>query len=312
MRLVWFRERWHARDGKLRVSLRTTDRDEALRRLRDLQKTRMDVGSGEAPRTVATVLDAYLIEKADKPSIAKMKDAVKALKPIIGHLRPDQVDRVATREYRKKRKASDGTKRKELGLLQAAMRLAGHPVKIELPPMPAPREVFITKAEFERLVSHAQAQHVKTFLYLAWYTAARKESILSLRWDAVDFGRKKINFGSGVGKKGRAVIPVGGNLGRFLQRCFGIRTCEFVVEWGGERVGSIRKGFEQAASRAKLTHITPHDLRRSAARIMVEAGVPIEAVAQYLGHSNTAVTYSTYARFAPSSKVFLKAARALE
>lgn len=312
MRLVWFRERWHARDGKLRVSLRTTDRDEALRRLRDLQKTRMDVGSGEASRTVATVLDAYLIEKADKPSIAKMKDAVKALKPIIGHLRPDQVDRVATREYRKKRKASDGTKRKELGLLQAALRLAGHPVKIELPPMPAPREVFITRAQYEKLVSCAEAAHIKIFLALAWHTAARKEAILSLRWDDIDLPRRRINFGRARGNKGRAVVPIGHSLHVLLSNARRIAVSDYVVEWGGTRCGNIRKGFESAVERAALGDITPHDLRRSAARVMVEAGIPLEAVAQYLGHSNTAITYSTYARFAPSSKVFLKAAKALE
>jgi len=32
---------------------------------------------------------------------------------------------------------------------------------------------------------------------------------------------------------------------------------------------------------------------------MLAAGQSIEAVAQYLGHSNTAITYRTYARFMP-------------
>jgi integrase len=32
---------------------------------------------------------------------------------------------------------------------------------------------------------------------------------------------------------------------------------------------------------------------------MVEAGVPIEEVASYLGHSNPSVTRSTYAQFSP-------------
>lgn len=300
MRLVWFRERWYAREGKKRISLHTRDREQALRNLRDLEKARLDIGRGEAAGTVAGVLDAYLIEKADKPSIAKMKDAVKALKPIVGHLRPDQVDRGLCREYRKKRKASDGTKRKELGLLQAAMRLAGHAVKLELPPMPAPREVFITKDEFERLVSHAQAQHVKTFLYLAWYTAARKEAILSLPWASVDLRTKRINFGRGAGNKGRTTIPMGRDLHEFLRQAKTTSTSDFVVEWAGVRVGSIRKGFSEAAARAGLTEITPHDIRRSAARHMVENGIPLEAVAQYLGHKSMAVTFSTYARFSPT------------
>jgi len=310
VQLVWYRGRWYGREGRKRVSLHTKDREQALRTLKDITAARLDIGRGEAARTVAAVLDAYLIEKADRPSISKMKDAAKALRPLVGHLRPDQVDRSVCREYRKKRKASDGTKRKELGLLQAALRFAGHQVKLELPPMPPPREVFITKKEFERLVSCATAPHVKTFLYLAWYTAARKEAILSLTWANVDLERRRIDLGIGHGKKGRAVIPVGASLSAVLSECRRTAVSDYVVEWGGSRVGSIRKGFDEAARKAKLSHITAHDIRRSAARRMVEAGVPLEAVAQYLGHRNTAVTFSTYARFSPT---YLKrAAKALE
>lgn len=310
MQLCWYRGRWYAREGRQRVSLHTKDRDQALRNLRDLENERLALGRGEAAGTVAGVLESYLVEKSDRPSIAKMKDAVKALKPIVGHLRPDQIDRAMCRDYRKRRKAADGTKRKELGLLQAALRLAGHPVKLELPPMPAPREVFITKAQFERLVSCAKAQHVKTFLYLAWYTAGRKEALLSLTWEGVDLGGKRITLGRGSGNKGRSTVPMGSTLHTLLSRLYKSRTSDYVIEWAGGRVGSTRKGFDEAARKAKLSHITAHDIRRSAARRMVEAGVPLEAVAQYLGHKNTAITYSTYARFSPT---YLKrAAKALE
>lgn len=312
MQLVWYRGSWYAREGNKRLSLRTKDRDQALRTLEDVKRERLALGRSSQNGTVAAVLDAYLSEKTDRPSFLKMKDAVKALRPLVGHLRPDQVDRSTCREYRKKRKASDGTKRKELGLLQAALRLSGFQVKLELPPMPAPRDVFITKEEFERLVANAEAKHVKTFLTLAWHTAARKEAILSLTWDAIDFKRRVIRFGRGVGNKGRASVPMGDKLNSALKRAYEHRTSEYVIEWAGDRVANIRKGFENAAEAAKLSHITPHDLRRSAARRMVEAGVPMEVVAQYLGHSNTAITYSTYARFAPSSKAFLDAAQALE
>jgi integrase len=32
---------------------------------------------------------------------------------------------------------------------------------------------------------------------------------------------------------------------------------------------------------------------------MAQAGVPIEQIAQYLGHTNPAVTYRVYARYSP-------------
>lgn len=43
---------------------------------------------------------------------------------------------------------------------------------------------------------------------------------------------------------------------------------------------------------------------------MAEAGVPMEEIAQYLGHTNPAITRSTYARFSP--EFLRKAANALE
>lgn len=230
-----------------------------------------------------------------------MRDAWKALKPAFGHLRPDQLDRNSYRNYVKARAGrSAGTVRKELGVLQAAVRWAGQrEFKCELPPAPPPRDIFITKAQFERLLNAAKAHHVKTFLMLAWYTAARKEAVLSLRWNAVDFTRRQIDLGRSVGKKGRAVVPMATDLERSLRKAFDFRTSEFVVEWSGGRVGSIRKGFDEAARRAKLTAVTIHDIRRSAARQMVEKGVSIHEVAQILGHSNIATTFQVYARFGP-------------
>jgi integrase len=50
-----------------------------------------------------------------------------------------------------------------------------------------------------------------------------------------------------------------------------------------------------------LEHVTLHDIRRTAARFMVEAGVPIAKVAQLLGHTNESITYSVYGGFAPDA-----------
>lgn len=288
---------WYGVQGRKRETLNTRDRDTALQRIKDLEAAR------SKPRgiSIKEIVAAYLDDKADKPSAPKMRDAWKALEPHFGHLRPDQVTRNECRDYQRRRRGrSNGTIRKELGVLQAAIRWAGHrEFKCELPPAPAPRDTFITKKEFERLLDAAKAHHVKTFLMLAWYTAARKEAILSLTWGHVDFRRRRINFGRGIGNKGRAEIPMAVPLRNALQSANESRTSDYVVEWAGARVGSIRKGFEEAAARAALKDITIHDLRRSAARHMVENGVSIHEVAQVLGHKNIAVTYSTYARFSP-------------
>jgi integrase len=43
---------------------------------------------------------------------------------------------------------------------------------------------------------------------------------------------------------------------------------------------------------------------------MAEADVPMEQIAQYLGHTSTRVTFATYARFSP--RFMAPAAKALD
>lgn len=74
---------------------------------------------------------------------------------------------------------------------------------------------------------------------------------------------------------------------------------EFVIEWNGKQVGSIKTGFRKAVKAAGLSDVTPHVLRHTAAVHLAAAGVPMQKIAQYLGHSSTSITESVYARYAP-------------
>jgi integrase len=85
---------------------------------------------------------------------------------------------------------------------------------------------------------------------------------------------------------------------------------DFVMEWAGQKVAAVNRGLKSSADRARVGHVFPHLLRHSAAVHMAEAGIPMEEIAQYLGHSDVNVTRNVYARFSPT---YLKeAARALE
>ena len=81
------------------------------------------------------------------------------------------------------------------------------------------------------------------------------------------------------------------------------------MEWGGKPVRSVSRSFSTACERAGLEDVSPHVLRHSAAVRMVENGVPLVEVGQYLGHTDFKVTYRIYARFSPG--YLAKAAAAL-
>lgn len=133
-------------------------------------------------------------------------------------------------------------------------------------------------------------------------TAGRIGAILELTWDRVDLHRGVIRLATAdIGpKKGRATVPINNTARAALEAAKRAARTDYVIEWGGRPVQSIKTGFAAAVKRAGIAHCTRHDLRRTAGRFMVENGVPIEEVAQYLGHTNPSITRSTYGTFSPS------------
>ncbi len=313
MRLVKYRGYWAVTgidNGKQwRRSLRTRDRAAAERMFHDYKR----LTPGEL---VEDAMRLYLAEKKGKRSYASMLTAWRALSPVFGHLRHDQIDRDLTRQYAAARRShgvGDGTIIKDLGVLKAALRFAGKPALIEMPPTPAPRDRFITRAEVGKLVDAAELGHVKLFITLAWCTAGRHSALLELTWDRVDFEAKTVRLATGAahGSKGRATVRVAEWGLAALRASYEARTQNtYVIEWGGKPLKSIKRGFAEAARRAGLADVTPHVLRHSAAVAMAGAGVSMAKISQFLGHTSTKVTERTYARYQPDH--MQDAARALE
>ena len=141
--------------------------------------------------------------------------------------------------------------------------------------------------------------HLLLFVLIARYTAARAGAILSLRWDQVDFERRRIDLGGMGRQKRRAVVPMHEALAFALVLAKEAALSPYVIEFGGRRVASIKKGFAAACRRAGIEGASPHVLRHTAASWMAERGVPMVEIAQFLGHTNPSVTYRVYAKFSP-------------
>ena len=314
MRLQLYRGKWAATgrtNGKQwRRSLGTADRALAERRFQDVKFDR----PGD---TISDHMALYLAEKQEKKasSIKAMQYAWRALEPTFGNLRPDQITRKLCQEYTKKRHregVADGTVIKELGVLKAALawakKLTG--AVFEMPATPPPRDRHITLDEFNALVEACELPHVRLFALLGWYTAGRASALFELTWDRIDFDRGQIRLSKGAGRqKGRATVPIADRLRTALLEAREARTSDHVIEWGGQPVKSMARAFRAACVRAGLDDVSPHILRHSAAVRMVENGVPLPEVGQYLGHTDLKVTYRVYARFTPGH--LKKAAEAL-
>lgn len=306
-KLVRYRGVWclYWRDGRnkpRRRSLGTKDRAEAERRKRDLE---LALNAAETGPLIGGIVEAYLKDRENRGGNEKNRRyAWKAASSTFDHLEPHHVTRELCREFtaaRREAGSSDGTIRKQLGLLRAALRWQdpNTAAQIEMPPEPQPRDRFLTKDEAEALITACTAPHIRLFVILAIATGARASALLEMRWDQIDFDRGRINLGRGHRNKRRGSPPMNDMARSALLVAREAAISDYVIEYAGRQVGSIKKGFATACQRAGLEGVSPHVLRHSAAVWMIEAGHPMSEVSQYLGHTSTAVTESVYARFSP-------------
>lgn len=301
---------WAGPDGKRsRHQLKARSRAEAEAEAIDTYRAHHFVQSQKG-MTVAAIWAEYVNDLGDRPTAKTMGYTGKAVLAHFGHYRPDQITTALCRSYNRDRMAagiSQGSVHTELGHLRSAMtfaeraRIIDAAPHIERPAKPTPKERFLRKDEVQQLIDAADAPHIALAIHLLFATAARVGAVLDLTWDRVDLDRGVINLrlDDARTRKGRAVVPINRGLTAALQTARAAALTDHVIEWGGQPVRSIRKGFSAAAKRANLRDITLHTIRHSSAVEMVSNGIPIDKVAQYLGHSNASITYSTYGRFAP-------------
>lgn len=310
MRLANYRGTWcvYWREGNQskRHSLRTDDKRLAEQRLKDFLKA-----SVRPRETIEDVFTAYMEEKGDAA-----KWNWKALQPYFGNMRPDQITREACKDYTRQRcrTVKTSTVHRELTALRAAVRWNNpHTTAIfDFPTRPPPKNRYLTKPEARQLIEAACSPHVRLFMILALATAARASALLELTWDRVDLDRRLIHLANGEAdtNKRRAIVPINDIAMEAINAARPAAVTDYVIEWGARRVLNIKKGVGRAAERAGLAEVSPHVLRHTAAVWMAESGVPMSEIAQYLGHSSTAVTERVYARYSPD---YLRgAARALE
>lgn len=268
---------------------------------------------GKDAKDISAIWAAYIADRRleRKASVEIMEYNWKALAPRFGHLTPAMIDKKACMEYvaaRRKIGRKDATILTELRRLQTSLTWARKQDIIDkaptiwMPPEPRSRERWLTKEEVYALIDNAVSDHVRLYIILAIATAGRSEAILDLTWVRVDLEGGRIYLDDPTRErtsKGRATVPINDMARAALVTAREGALTPYVIEWKQSKLDSIKKGFAAAVQRAGIAHCTPHDLRRTAASWMVMAGVPIEQVARYLGHSSPRITWKTYGRFCP-------------
>jgi integrase len=307
-RLVKHRKQWSLAYsvpglGRRRIATGTDDRGRAeaiagaiWRRLSKPQSER-----------VADLWIPYSTDRAQTPQAkARMASLWRTLEPHFGYKLGKAISKADCREYaamRKRAGKSPSTIRTELEALRACLRwhYGADAPQIPAPAPSKPRERYLTKAEAESLLAAIQAPHVRLFVEIALGTGARMGAILDLTWDRVDLEHGTIDFNPGgrdPTNKRRTIVGITPRLRARLEEAREGRQTDHVIEYGGRPVASVKKAIASASRRAGVP-CSPHVFRHTAAVWMAMADVPMDRIAQVLGHTTTRITYSTYARYSP-------------
>lgn len=297
--------------GRLRIALGTDDRGLAEARAREIWRAKHAAPSDR----VGDLWTAYV---KDRLQTVARKDRFsslwKALEPHFGHKMGSAVNADDCRAYHRARRnigKSNSTIKTELEFLRACLRMryGVQAPRLWMPPESKPRDRYLTPAERDKLLKSIDAPHVRLFVILALTTGARMSALLDLKWDQVDFEHGTIDLnpaGREKTNKRRAVVPINSRARAALEEAFKGRQSDNVIEYNGEPIKSVRKAIRQAAARSKVP-CSPHVFRHTAGVMMAQADVPLQKIAQYLGHTSTRVTERVYARYSPS---FMKDASA--
>jgi len=323
---------------QVRRSLKTRDKVIARQRVAKLELDRHEAAlfGKEPSRSFRELMVIYLEAKQESRGFTRLKDAAKPLLEYFGdsditQLKESHVEQYATWRLKS---VSSGTVRREVGMLSAAFnhakkkhhwRIDNPCIGADKPKEPKGRVRFITRLEAQRLVQAARcpldakghplpdqykSPVLPDFIELALNTGCRKQELLGLKWEDVDFSTRLLRLAKTKGGEWQTV-PITDEARAVLIRR--MRSRDEVCPGGsyvffhetprpgvdiGDQVLDLKKSFRAACERAAIKDFRIHDLRHTFASWLVAEGVSLFEVSKLLRHSSIKMS-ERYAHLAP-------------
>ena len=237
--------------------------------------------------------------EANRFALAKWSDFW-ALKTVSDLTLANQEDFIA---WLSAKGASRGYIRRIFNIGKAALNWAYRRQEIQQPPyimtpkQGGRRERLLDLKESRKLVECADG-HVLRFVILSFTTLSRPCALLDLTRFQVDRKNRRIDLlpaGTEQTKKYRPTLPITKTLEGYLKEWDG----DYLVNWKGRQIKSIKTGFRALRKRAGLSaDVTAYTIRHTMATEMRKAGVPMWEVQGWLGHQSGTTT-DVYAKFSP-------------
>jgi integrase len=209
-------------------------------------------------------------------------------------------------EKRQRAGLANGTINRELAALSRMFQLAVHARLLSSDRVPnidllreaPPRAGFFERAQFQALLPHLRPE-VRPVAQFGYELGWRLREIITLEWRQVDLvnGAVRLDPGSTKNGDGRvaycspellAVLRAQETATREMEHAKGIGI-PWVFNRRGKRILRFLASWQTACKNAGVPGMLFHDLRRTAVRNMVRAGIPERVAMQISGHRTKSV-----------------------
>jgi integrase len=192
---------------------------------------------------------------------------------------------------------ANATINRDLSALRRAFNLAERAGKIQrVPHFPrlkesAPRSGLVGDSEYSKLAANAKELWLRAMLATAYRFGFRKSELLNLRVGQVDLLQRTIRLNAGETKSGDGrTVKMTQDVYVLLAACVAGKGADgFVFTRDGRQVLDFRERWAQLTASAGCAGLLFHDLRRSAVRGMVRAGIPEVVCMKISGHKTRSV-----------------------
>lgn len=255
----------------------------------------------------------------------------KHLNPAVGSMRADlfgkeQIDALVTKWGAGKSKPKTINTRlgaiRRMLVLAVGWRIISEVPKIEFIKLGSTKPRFLTDAEVQSLLDHAEPQW-RLMIFVGVRTGLRIGELRGLQWGDIDFTKRVLNvnrtdpgrrtMGATLPKSNRyREVPLTNDTHAALLavRPDGAKATDWLwpalLKRGGEERARCRSekgcwhGVKRAAELAGLTDVAWHTLRHTYASHLVMRGVPIRHIQSWLGHASVKET-EKYSHLTPGA-----------
>ncbi len=198
---------------------------------------------------------------------------------------------------RQKSKAANASINRELAALKRMFSLAVEDGRISHSPhIPTleednARQGFVDHGAFVSLRAHL-AEYLRDPIAFLYFSGWRLGEMKALEWRDVDLVGRIVHLRPEISKnKDGRLLPLSGELLEIVDRANAKRRpdCPFVFHRDGDAIGDFRKAWSTACKAAGLHPILVHDLRRTAVRNMVRAGISDRVAMTLSGHKTRSI-----------------------